>query len=167
MKALSIKQPFAALIVHGIKDIENRTWKTNYRGKIYIHASSLINKTYLEIFNYEQRCAIFHLVFDQCDSIVDENGNLKFTNQRKITSAIIGDVEIVDCVVNHDSIWAIKTEIIGTTVENETLYRGKPTYNWVLANPVLYKQPIFDVKGKLSFWNVDEQTLLKIKVQNQ
>lgn len=41
MKALSIKQPFAALIVHGIKDIENRTWKTNYRGKIYIHASAV------------------------------------------------------------------------------------------------------------------------------
>ena len=38
MKALSIKQPWASLIAHGIKDIENRTWKTNFRGRIYIHA---------------------------------------------------------------------------------------------------------------------------------
>lgn len=39
MKALSIKQPWASLIAQGIKDIENRTWKTSYRGRIYIHAS--------------------------------------------------------------------------------------------------------------------------------
>lgn len=39
MKALSIKQPWASLIAHGIKNIENRTWKTHFRGRIYIHAS--------------------------------------------------------------------------------------------------------------------------------
>jgi hypothetical protein len=37
-KALSIKQPWASLIAHGIGR-ENRTWKTHFRGKIYIHAS--------------------------------------------------------------------------------------------------------------------------------
>ena len=42
MKALSIKQPWASLIAHGIKDIENRTWRTHFRGKIYIHASGQI-----------------------------------------------------------------------------------------------------------------------------
>ena len=40
MKALSIKQPWASLIAKGIKDVENRTWKTKFRGKVYIHASS-------------------------------------------------------------------------------------------------------------------------------
>ena len=40
MKALSIKQPWASLIAHGIKDIENRNWKTHFRGRIYIHASA-------------------------------------------------------------------------------------------------------------------------------
>jgi len=32
------------------------------------------------------------------------------------------------------------------------LYQGKPIWNWVLANPVLYEKPILNVKGKLSFW---------------
>jgi hypothetical protein len=40
MKAISIRQPWAWLIVNGMKDIENRTWKTNYRGQLFIHASS-------------------------------------------------------------------------------------------------------------------------------
>jgi len=38
MKTLTIKQPWAWLIAEGIKDIENRTWKHNYRGPIAIHA---------------------------------------------------------------------------------------------------------------------------------
>lgn len=36
--SLSIRQPWAWLIVNGYKDIENRSWKTNYRGPVLIHA---------------------------------------------------------------------------------------------------------------------------------
>jgi hypothetical protein len=36
MKCLSIKQPYASLILNGIKTIELRAWQTNYRGKILI-----------------------------------------------------------------------------------------------------------------------------------
>ena len=32
VKVLSVRQPFADLIVRGIKEIENRTWQTPYRG---------------------------------------------------------------------------------------------------------------------------------------
>ena len=39
MKALSIKEPWASLIIDGKKTIELRTWRTNYRGLIMIHRS--------------------------------------------------------------------------------------------------------------------------------
>ncbi len=39
MKALSIHQPWASLIAEGHKTIETRTWKTNYRGPLAVHAS--------------------------------------------------------------------------------------------------------------------------------
>ena len=39
MKVLSIKEPFATLIKNNKKSIETRSWKTNYRGELYIHAS--------------------------------------------------------------------------------------------------------------------------------
>jgi hypothetical protein len=38
MRAICIRQPWAHFIVKGFKDIENRSWKTNYRGPILIHA---------------------------------------------------------------------------------------------------------------------------------
>ena len=39
MKVLSIKEPFATLIKEKKKSIETRSWKTSYRGELYIHAS--------------------------------------------------------------------------------------------------------------------------------
>lgn len=41
--ALSIRQPWAQLIVSGIKDLEYRSWTTDYRGPIFIHAASAVN----------------------------------------------------------------------------------------------------------------------------
>ena len=34
MKVLTIKEPYASLIINGYKMYEFRSWKTNYRGKI-------------------------------------------------------------------------------------------------------------------------------------
>ena len=39
MKVISIKEPYASLIALKHKKIETRSWKTNYRGELYIHAS--------------------------------------------------------------------------------------------------------------------------------
>lgn len=39
MKVLSIIEPWASLIANGKKSIETRSWKTSYRGELYIHAS--------------------------------------------------------------------------------------------------------------------------------
>ena len=39
MKALSIRQPWAWLILHAGKDIENRDWPARFRGRFLIHAS--------------------------------------------------------------------------------------------------------------------------------
>ena len=48
MKALSLKQPWAELILLGKKTIELRKWKTNFRGKFFIHASKNFDKSMLE-----------------------------------------------------------------------------------------------------------------------
>ena len=41
MKALSLKQPWAELIIQGKKKIELRKWNTNFRGKFLVHASKV------------------------------------------------------------------------------------------------------------------------------
>jgi hypothetical protein len=48
MKALSIQQPWAWLIVNGYKDIENRSWFTKGRGKFLLHAGKKLDKESLQ-----------------------------------------------------------------------------------------------------------------------
>jgi len=44
MKCLSLKQPYAELLVCGKKTIEVRTWNTKFRGQFLVHASKKINE---------------------------------------------------------------------------------------------------------------------------
>ncbi len=148
MKALSIKQPWATLIAHGIKDIENRTWKTKFRGRIYIHASAKEVPDKDFSFSKEQHYVIHENAYDA-----------DILNAGLDKSAIIGEVDIIDCVINHPSIWAEQTKVIGQTIEGDPLYSGKPIYNWVLDNAVLYEKPILNIKGSLSFWEPNPNTV--------
>lgn len=40
MRILTLKEPFATLICNKVKTIETRSWRTNYRGELYIHAGT-------------------------------------------------------------------------------------------------------------------------------
>jgi len=51
MKVISIKQPWAYLIIKKRKKYEFRTWKTKYKGEILIHASKTIDKEAVKRFN--------------------------------------------------------------------------------------------------------------------
>ena len=89
MKALSIKQPWAWAIIHGGKPIENRTWKTNFRGIFAVHASKTFDmEGYEWISENENRLG---LILPQ-PSYFEKGG-------------IIGTVELIDCVQNHGSRW--------------------------------------------------------------
>jgi hypothetical protein len=77
MKILSLRQPWAHLVVSGTKDIENRTWSTNYRGPFLVHASLNIDKDA----GREQRL---------------DPGELQ-------TGGVVGMAEIVDVVTEHRS----------------------------------------------------------------
>lgn len=85
VKALSIRQPWAWLIIAGYKTIENRSWSTFYRGPIYIHASKNMHARPVE--DIEQQFGIT-------------------INRDALTlGAIIGRVDLVDVVTRSDSQW--------------------------------------------------------------
>ncbi len=53
MKALSLKQPYAELILQGKKTIELRKWNTNFRGQFFIHASKIPDKKAMSRFGFK------------------------------------------------------------------------------------------------------------------
>jgi hypothetical protein len=88
MKVLSIRQPWAWLIVNGHKDIENRSWPTRFRGQFLVHASKgMTNEEY-----------------DDVAHMLDEGICLP---EKKLIErgGIVGIAEIVDCVSWSDSPW--------------------------------------------------------------
>ena len=98
--ALSVQQPWASLICRGIKDIENRTWQTDYRGRLYIVASRKNATSRLEKGEFPAiwRTAIKDLqergLFPDCLELPQ--------------SAVIGYVDLVDCTGKKvNSIWSM------------------------------------------------------------
>ncbi|GAG07237.1 unnamed protein product [marine sediment metagenome] len=53
MKALSLKQPFAELILQGKKEMELRKWNTHFRGEFLIHASKIPDKKAMKEFGFK------------------------------------------------------------------------------------------------------------------
>jgi len=115
MKALSVRQPWAHLIIHGGKDVENRSRRTLHRGPLAIHAAGTMTPA--------ERAMLPHF---------------PLINPAKLPmEAIIGIVELVDCVQGYDSKWAMEG-----------------MWHWVLANPKAFRTPI-RMAGNLSLWNWD------------
>ena len=85
--ALSIRQPWAWLIVKGYKDIENRSWQTEFRGRFLIHASKTLDQA-----GYEWTRTRFSTIALPEISSLDTGG-------------IIGSAELVDCVTSSTSPW--------------------------------------------------------------
>lgn len=93
-KALSIMQPWAALIVHGVKDIENRGWRTDYRGPVLIHAGKRWDDDAQDAVDSYQHPVI--------------GGDLELPDGITFpTGGIVGCAEIVDCVSASTSPWFV------------------------------------------------------------
>jgi len=93
---LSIRQPWAWLILNAGKDIENRDWRTNFRGRVLIHASKSCAKSeYENAIDFMVDCGIDRLAADLPSIDQFERGG------------IIGSVEIVDCTDHSESPWFV------------------------------------------------------------
>ena len=126
MKVLTIKEPWATLIIDGYKKYEFRSWKVNYRGKILIHAGMSCDEDMLERFkDYNLECN---------------------------KGAIIGEADLVDCIKVtkefNQELRDIDPIVYGRSNHVET-------YAWKLDNIIKYEKPIY-IKGKLGLWNYDE-----------
>lgn len=88
VRVLSVKQPWAWALIYAGKDVENRTWKTNYRGRLYIHASMQDDD-----YGYE------FMKMHKIPAPLDE------PTQWPIAGAIIGHVTLTEIITDSLSIW--------------------------------------------------------------
>lgn len=89
--ALSIRQPWAWLIVNGHKDVENRDWKTNFRGAFLVHAGKTRDRS--------EYAAAYELAARACIEIPDMD-SLEY-------GGLVGCSVIHDCVTESSSPWFV------------------------------------------------------------
>ena len=130
MKVLTLKEPGATLIKEKKKLVETRSWKTNYRGELYIHGSQNVLKEWInnpEIMNLLQG--------------VDLN-----------FGKIICKCELVDCIY-------MTKEYVEKMKKNPQEYLvgiyQEGRYAWILKNIKVLEKPI-EAKGHLGIWNYEE-----------
>lgn len=125
MKVLSIKEPWASLIMNGTKKIETRSWKTKYRGEIYIHAS--LSKAKIT------KPEVYELIKDM---------NFK-------CGYIICKCNLVDCIYMTDEY--VNDMKINHYEEYICGHYEVGRYAWIVED-VKVIEPI-KAKGKLGLWN--------------
>ena len=128
MKVLTIKEPFATLIKTKIKYIETRSWKTNYRGELYIQAGAA--KITKEI---KERKELYEL----------------YKDKKMEYGKIICKCNLIDCIyMTEDFIENEKKNNYNNFIAGN--YK-EGRYAWVLSD-IEEIEPI-SVKGQLGIWN--------------
>jgi ASCH domain len=97
MKCLTIRQPWAWLIVARFKSVENRTWPTKLRGEVLIHASK--DCTASDFFN------AWSYLTHGANATRTTRSHAKQVPQLAVIErgAVIGKATLVDCVTDHPS----------------------------------------------------------------
>ena len=126
MKVLTIKQPWATLIMQGDKRFEFRSWQTKYRGDLLIHAGKGIDKE-----------AMKRLVKYLLDEIP--------------LGKILGKVTLVDCIRMCPE---FKEMLLKENSDIYTKSSFSENFGWQVENVQVFDEPI-EAKGHLSLWEYE------------
>jgi ASCH domain len=95
VKALSIRQPWAWLIVNGFKPVENRTWESFYRGPLLIHAGQTMTRA------DHAACRLFIASDERLREVLMDLPDFDSLER----GGIVGQAVMTGCVRRHTSPW--------------------------------------------------------------
>lgn len=132
MKVLSLLQPWASLVVMGVKQIETRSWNTNHRGVLLIHASK------------GKAGSIFASEYPFKKHILDFS-KIPF-------GAIIGQVTLIDVIRTEEL--GMTDERINTLTLEEKAFGDYSSgrYAWMFEDAVTFPE-YFSARGSMNLWN--------------
>lgn len=158
MKAISLWEPWATLVVTGEKRIETRGWETSHRGLIAIHAAKRSPTAAM-------RMALEEPYLTALGRHGVHPGHHRQPELAFALGAIVGTVELVNCVATHSKAFgpnrdpllrsAYGDELTPELAEQELAFGdyGEGRFAWVLRRPHRLHRPV-PVKGKQRLWTL-------------
>jgi hypothetical protein len=152
MRALSLWQPWATLVVAGAKRFETRSWATSYRGPLLIHAAKKKDIDSLELCKAEPfRSALI-------TAGIDFIRNLPF-------GALLGTVELVRCLRTESAIseWSVYEDGAAETyaVEIEFGDYSPGRFAWELRDPKRFAEPV-PYRGRQQLFDVPDELITDV-----
>lgn len=138
MKTISLMQPWASLIILGVKQFETRSWDTKHRGRLLIHASQKKDPAYAQL------CV--NSPFNKFIKGLHGFYALPF-------GAIIGEVKLEETFDTEN----LRRKISDTEQAFGDYGTGRRA--WKLVKPMSY-QHIIPYKGALSIWEFPDELLV-------
>jgi hypothetical protein len=169
---LSIKNPWPYLIAAGVKDVENRSWTTNYRGRLLLHASA-------DDYAWPGGEWLPKALYELAAELIEVD-----TPREALPSQLRGYAELCDYCERRlpgfdQTVWrdpgvfyrdldaALKkygpplrghaivgeATLIDVVRDSTSLWAEPNQFHWIMSEPVLYDTPILGVKGHLKLWH--------------
>lgn len=157
MRAISLWQPWASLMTLGSKEIETRSWPTNYRGPLLIHAAKRLNT--LEEIRFWSEYPQVYYALEAFESPAGR-GTLSVLPH----GCLVGIVNLYDCKP-AEKIDGIRTQkkadpAGGLFCENDLGGFARGRFGWLCKNAVNFDKPI-PYRGYQGFFDVDEDIFTK------
>jgi activating signal cointegrator 1 len=136
-KVLTLKQPWAQLVVLGFKQIETRSFKTPYRGELYIHSSAKFDPEHIEM--------CFTEPWKSC---------IRTPHELRV-GYILGKVQLQACIPTEE----VRENLKGGERELAFGDYSDGRYAWFLSNPICFKNPVH-ARGALGIWQYEHTDIL-------
>ena len=174
LTCLSVRNPLSYLICYGIKDVENKTWETDYRGRLYIHSSGRISIRGMPDFSrypmpviheFDSHLAAIQELEESGDYIgFAEHGiHVYLKNEERQDPHAFAEYRLLSDVYAHyreetEKPFFYANAIIGSVelveiIEDSHSAWAEPGhYHWVIRSPKLLNEPILKVKERSGLW---------------
>lgn len=174
VNCLSISNPVSYLVCYGIKDVENRTWRTDYRGPLFIHSSGRVSFRGMPDFSRYPMPVVneFESVMSQIQEIEAANSFIGFVengvtvmlqNEEKQPISVINEYALLSDVYNHyrsqdENPFFYAGAIIGSVElvdivpQSDSPWAEEGRFHWIFKNPVRFKIPLQKIPEKAGIW---------------
>ena len=137
VRALSLRQPWAWLLVEGIKPVENRRWNTKYRGRFYVHAAKGMTRQ----------------EYDDCEGFCAAR---MYQDLPAFDELLRGGI-VGSCIL-HD---VAPIPSGGDPIGGAAIWQMEGQYGFLVSKP--RRLPFVECRGALSFWRVLPRVITAIE----
>jgi len=142
MKCLTVKQPWATLLVHGATQYLVRDWRTFYRGALAIHAGATMPSSFVELCcDPDMRKLLRQFGYDYAMELP--------------TQVLLGTVTLADCLlISEETLPLIDPEDPTFTFGEMQI----DTWAWIVTAQQPLRRPI-PIPGKLGIFNISNSLI--------